>query len=222
MFFRRSPSPRNGFAAVPAWGESEGRQVVFVGTERGMEAKLVPQAGFPLELIRVGGPERHRRRETAAQCGDASRRAVGLRKNSSPPPLQCGVRRRRLCLGSDDAAGGDAPNSHGGFRAERRAGFHQPRACRAWPRASPWRMQETAGRLGARAVVTGCPVRPEFFAIPPKEHRAPFTLLITGGSRGALPINRAVVDSLDRLVASEKISFSSCIRPENVTIMRFE
>ena len=31
------------------------RQVVFVGTERGMEARLVPQAGLPLELIRVAG-----------------------------------------------------------------------------------------------------------------------------------------------------------------------
>ena len=31
------------------------RSVVFVGTERGMEARLVPQAGVPLELIRVAG-----------------------------------------------------------------------------------------------------------------------------------------------------------------------
>src|SRR6202007_2729905 len=30
--------------------------------------------------------------------------------------------------------------------------------------------------------------------------QAPFPILITGGSRGALPINRAVVDSLDRLL----------------------
>ena len=28
---------------------------MFVGTERGIEARLVPQAGFPLELIRVAG-----------------------------------------------------------------------------------------------------------------------------------------------------------------------
>ena len=36
---------------------SEGpeRGVVFVGTERGMEARLVPQAGLPLETIRVPG-----------------------------------------------------------------------------------------------------------------------------------------------------------------------
>lgn len=30
-------------------------EVVFVGTERGLEAKVVPQAGFPLELISVRG-----------------------------------------------------------------------------------------------------------------------------------------------------------------------
>src|SRR5215831_20412156 len=31
------------------------RRVVFVGTERGIESRLVPQAGFLLELIRVAG-----------------------------------------------------------------------------------------------------------------------------------------------------------------------
>src|ERR1700677_4584080 len=29
-------------------------EVRFVGTERGLETRLVPEAGFPLELIRVG------------------------------------------------------------------------------------------------------------------------------------------------------------------------
>src|SRR5215213_4311595 len=31
------------------------RKVVFVGTERGLEKTIVPKAGFPLELISVGG-----------------------------------------------------------------------------------------------------------------------------------------------------------------------
>jgi UDP-N-acetylglucosamine--N-acetylmuramyl-(pentapeptide) pyrophosphoryl-undecaprenol N-acetylglucosamine transferase len=35
--------------------DSGERHVVFVGTERGMEARLVPQAGMPLETIRVAG-----------------------------------------------------------------------------------------------------------------------------------------------------------------------
>ena len=66
---------------------------------------------------------------------------------------------------------------------------------------------QTVARFGARAVLTGCPVRQEFFALSPKQHREPFTLLITGGSRGALPINRAVVDALDRLAARKNRLF---------------
>ena len=31
------------------------REVVLVGTQRGIEMKLVPQAGLPLETIRVAG-----------------------------------------------------------------------------------------------------------------------------------------------------------------------
>src|SRR5260370_34912575 len=32
-----------------------GREVVLVGTQRGIEMKLVPQAGLPLETLRVAG-----------------------------------------------------------------------------------------------------------------------------------------------------------------------
>jgi UDP-N-acetylglucosamine--N-acetylmuramyl-(pentapeptide) pyrophosphoryl-undecaprenol N-acetylglucosamine transferase len=53
-----------------------------------------------------------------------------------------------------------------------------------------------SGHAG-KAVFTGCPVRAEFFSVAPREHAAPFRILITGGSQGALPINRAVIDSLD-------------------------
>src|SRR5258708_4538727 len=52
-----------------------------------------------------------------------------------------------------------------------------------------------------KAIVTGCPVRPEFFSISPRKPEKPFRLLITGGSQGALPINRAFVDAMDRLAA---------------------
>jgi UDP-N-acetylglucosamine--N-acetylmuramyl-(pentapeptide) pyrophosphoryl-undecaprenol N-acetylglucosamine transferase len=52
-----------------------------------------------------------------------------------------------------------------------------------------------------KAIVTGCPVRQEFFLITPRPLAKPFRLLITGGSQGALPINRAFVDAMDRLAA---------------------
>jgi UDP-N-acetylglucosamine--N-acetylmuramyl-(pentapeptide) pyrophosphoryl-undecaprenol N-acetylglucosamine transferase len=54
---------------------------------------------------------------------------------------------------------------------------------------------------GKKATVTGCPVRPEFFSIAPRRPEKPFRLLITGGSQGALPINRTFVDAMDTLAA---------------------
>jgi len=59
----------------------------------------------------------------------------------------------------------------------------------------------TAQALGKKASVTGNPVRAEFFAIQPRKPQKPFRLLITGGSQGALPINRAFVDAMDMLAA---------------------
>jgi UDP-N-acetylglucosamine--N-acetylmuramyl-(pentapeptide) pyrophosphoryl-undecaprenol N-acetylglucosamine transferase len=45
-----------------------------------------------------------------------------------------------------------------------------------------------------RCEVTGLPVRPEFFALQPKQGGV-FTVLITGGSRGARTLNRALRES---------------------------
>jgi UDP-N-acetylglucosamine--N-acetylmuramyl-(pentapeptide) pyrophosphoryl-undecaprenol N-acetylglucosamine transferase len=59
----------------------------------------------------------------------------------------------------------------------------------------------TAERFGKKAVLTGNPVRSEFFQIALRKPEKPFRILVTGGSQGALPINRAVVDAMDRLAA---------------------
>jgi UDP-N-acetylglucosamine--N-acetylmuramyl-(pentapeptide) pyrophosphoryl-undecaprenol N-acetylglucosamine transferase len=59
----------------------------------------------------------------------------------------------------------------------------------------------TAEKFGNKAVFTGNPVRAEFFAIAPRKPEKPFRILITGGSQGALPINRCVVDAMDLLAA---------------------
>jgi UDP-N-acetylglucosamine--N-acetylmuramyl-(pentapeptide) pyrophosphoryl-undecaprenol N-acetylglucosamine transferase len=182
------------------------RRVVFVGTERGMEVRLVPQAGLPIELIRVAGlkgiggmkflrnaallpaslwdSEKILRRH----CFDA---ALGVGGYASGPMMLLALLHRIPTVIFE-------PNVEPGFTNRVLAGMVTHVAVAH---------QQTALRLGRRAVVTGCPVRPEFFAVPPKEHRAPFTVLITGGSRGALPINRAVVDSLDLLAVRKNQLF---------------
>jgi len=48
-------------------------------------------------------------------------------------------------------------------------------------------------------VVTGNPVRAEFFAIPPRKPEKPFRLLVTGGSQGARPINRVFMEAAELL-----------------------
>src|SRR5208282_751617 len=180
---------------------SEGeRRVVFVGTERGMEARLVPQAGLPLETIRVAGLKgiggaKFVRNAAMLPAGlwDSARilrrhrfnAALGVGGYASGPMILLAVMNRIPSVVFE-------PNVEPGFTNRVLAGLATRIAVAH---------QETAARFGAKAVVTGCPIRKEFFAVPAKEHRAPFTLLITGGSRGALPINRAVVDSLDRLAA---------------------
>jgi UDP-N-acetylglucosamine--N-acetylmuramyl-(pentapeptide) pyrophosphoryl-undecaprenol N-acetylglucosamine transferase len=64
--------------------------------------------------------------------------------------------------------------------------------------------ERSAKALGPKAIVTGCPVREEFFAIKPRELQRPFRLLVTGGSQGALVINRAFVDAMDRLAVRKE------------------
>lgn len=186
-------------AVAGEWlGRGEDRQVVIVGTERGLEAKLVPRAGLPLETVRVAGLKGIRGARflrNLAMLGPALADSAGI------------LRRHRVAVafGVGGYASGPMllaarfasipvvvfePNVEPGF-TNRVLAKMAARVAVAHP--------ETARRLGRRAVVTGCPVRPEFFRVPPREHRPPFRLLITGGSQGALPINRAILDGLDRL-----------------------
>jgi UDP-N-acetylglucosamine--N-acetylmuramyl-(pentapeptide) pyrophosphoryl-undecaprenol N-acetylglucosamine transferase len=186
-------------AVAREWLRRGERSVVIVGTDRGMEARLVPQAGIPLETIRVAGLKgiggaKFLRNAAMLPAGLLDSEKIFRRHNfgaalgvggyaSGPMMLLAAMHRIPSVIFE--------PNVEPGFTNRVLARLATRIAVAS---------QETAARFGSRATVTGCPVRQEFFAVPPKDHRAPFNLLITGGSRGALPINRTVVDSLDRLL----------------------
>jgi UDP-N-acetylglucosamine--N-acetylmuramyl-(pentapeptide) pyrophosphoryl-undecaprenol N-acetylglucosamine transferase len=184
----------------------EEREVVIVGTQQGLEAKLVPLAGLPLETIRAAGLKGIRGTRllhNAAMLlpglwdsGKILRRhrfaaAFGVGGYASGPMLLLATMRGIPTVVFE-------PNVEPGF-TNRVLGEMATRVATAF--ADPDR------HFGSRAVVTGCPVRREFFDAPERAHRAPFRLLITGGSRGALPINRAVVDALDLLAARKNELF---------------
>lgn len=188
-------------AIAKEWlSRGEEREVVLVGTERGIEVKLVPQAGLPLETLRVAGLK--------------GKGGAALAKNLAmlaPAMLDA---RRVLRKHKPVAAFGV-----GGYAAG-------PMMLATWfssvpniifePNAEPGLTNKLLAKLskriatgyeisaqawGKKAVVTGCPVRPEFFSIEARQLEKPFRLLITGGSQGALPINRTFVDAMDLLAA---------------------
>src|SRR5712671_1348425 len=176
------------------------REVVLVGTQRGIEMKLVPQAGLPLETLRVaglkgkGGATLLKNLSMLAPAMLDARRV--LRKHK--PVVAFGV--------GGYAAGpmmlatwlGRVPNVI--FEPNAEPGFTNKVLARISDRIATG-YEISARTWGKKAIVTGCPVRPEFFSITPRRPGMPFRLLITGGSQGALPINRAFVDAMDRLAA---------------------
>src|SRR5262250_2880226 len=174
------------------------REVVLVGTQRGIEMKLVPQAGLPLETLRVAGLKGKAGAtllRNLAMLGPAmldARRVVRKHK----PVAAFGV--------GGYAAGpmllatwlGGVPNII--FEPNAEPGLTNKLVARISKRIATG-YEISARTWGRKAVVTGCPVRPEFFSTNASKPVKPIRLLVTGGSQGALPINRVFVDSMDHL-----------------------
>src|SRR5271170_4720192 len=176
------------------------REVVLVGTQRGIEMKLVPQAGLPLETIRVAGLKGKGGTtllKNLAMLGSGLSDAFGVLRRHKPV----------AAFGVGGYAAGPMllatwlkgipnvifePNAEPGFTNKTLARFAKRIATGYEVSAKAW---------GAKAQVTGCPVRSEFFKISPRILKPPYRMLVTGGSQGALPINRAFVDAMDAIAA---------------------
>jgi UDP-N-acetylglucosamine--N-acetylmuramyl-(pentapeptide) pyrophosphoryl-undecaprenol N-acetylglucosamine transferase len=187
-------------------GKFTKREVVIVGTEKGMEAKLVPEAGLPLETIRVAGLKGMRGikfvRNAALLGAGFWDSAAFLRRHRFAAAFGVGGYASGPMMFL--AAMSGVPIVL--FEPNLEPGFTNRVLARLAKRIATG-FEETARRFGAKARATGNPVRAEFFAAPRRDHRPPFTLLITGGSRGAQPINRAMIDTLDLLAAKKNQLF---------------
>jgi len=176
------------------------REVVLVGTQRGLEMRLVPQAGLPLETLRAaglkgkGGLTLIKNFATLfpgmADAFSIARKhkpvaAFGVGGYAAGPMLFATWLRRIPNVIFE-------PNAEPGFTNRVLARLSRKIATGYFV---------TSEKFGAKAVLTGNPVRAEFFAIIPRKPLRPFRILITGGSQGALPVNRAVVDAMDLLAA---------------------
>jgi UDP-N-acetylglucosamine--N-acetylmuramyl-(pentapeptide) pyrophosphoryl-undecaprenol N-acetylglucosamine transferase len=170
-----------------------GHEVFFVGTERGMEARLVPAEGFELQKIAIGGLNRvgwRRKISTLVRLPLATARCVSLVRGvagvfslggyAAGPPVVGALLSRIPVVAME-------PNAFPGF-TNRVVGRMVSRALIAFA--------ETARHFPeGRTELTGLPVREEFFHLPPKPRSVTLDLLITGGSQGSRTLNQAARQS---------------------------
>jgi UDP-N-acetylglucosamine--N-acetylmuramyl-(pentapeptide) pyrophosphoryl-undecaprenol N-acetylglucosamine transferase len=177
--------------------DAYGAEVRFVGTARGLETRLVPEAGFSLELIHVGQLKNvslATRLRTLFDLPLGMMRCVGLLRSFRPdvvvgvggyasgPAMMAAILLRVPTLAFE-------PNAVPGL-ANRLVG--------RWVNAAAVNFEETLGYFrGAR--VTGIPVRQEFFAIAPRTGAAR-RLLVFGGSQGARVLNEVMPRIVGRLL----------------------
>src|ERR1700758_4906933 len=176
------------------------REVVLVGTQRGIEMKLVPQAGLPLETLRAAGLKGKGGLTLAKNFATLAPGMLDafaiLRKHRPIAALGVGGYAAGPMLLATWMRG--VPNVI--FEPNAEPGFTNRGLAKISTRIAAG-FDASAGVWGGKAVVTGCPVRADFFSIAPRTPQKPFRLLITGGSQGALVINRTFVDAMDRLAA---------------------
>jgi UDP-N-acetylglucosamine--N-acetylmuramyl-(pentapeptide) pyrophosphoryl-undecaprenol N-acetylglucosamine transferase len=162
-------------------------EVRFVGTARGLETRLVPEAGFDLALVRSGQLKNvslATRLQTAIDLPlgvmDCMRLlgefepqvVVGVGGYASGPGMLAALVKRVPTLAFE-------PNAVPGL-ANRLVGlFVSAAAVNFAPTTSFFH----------NAHVTGIPVRKEFFAVEPKPEGSPPRLLVFGGSQGARVFN---------------------------------
>jgi UDP-N-acetylglucosamine--N-acetylmuramyl-(pentapeptide) pyrophosphoryl-undecaprenol N-acetylglucosamine transferase len=171
-----------------------GFEVLFVGTERGVESRLVPAAGFRLEQIRVGGIKNlgiatriaslwRLVSETMSQISRFAEwkpaAVFSMGGYVAGPPVLAALLRGVPVVVME-------PNAVPGFTNRRIA---------RWVKRALISFDETARFFPeGRTELTGLPVREEFFHLR-KDSGEEFTVLITGGSQGSRTLNNAARQS---------------------------
>jgi len=171
---------------------ARGHTPVFVGTARGLETRLVPAAGFALELIEIGslqGQGRWHQFRTMMQMPGSVVRCLALARRhdaaavfsmggyaAGPVAVAAALRRLPLILMEPNAMPGLTNRYMARFSRKALLSFED--ALAYFPVGN--------------TELTGLPVRREFFHLPERKRGPIVNILVTGGSRGARTLNRAV------------------------------
>ena len=181
--------------------------ISFAGTASGIEARVVPREGFPLDLLRSGGLKGKSMVDRA--------HAVALLPLGMLDAWRIVVARRpHLVIGVGGYSSGPvvlaaAARGVATMLLEQNA---VPGLTNRWlarvVKAAAVTFDSTQAFFGSKAFVSGNPVRPEFFATAGPhqesgvdEQTSVTRVLVFGGSQGAHAINVAMVEAAPRLAA---------------------
>lgn len=187
-----------GLAVAREFQRRDGKsEVLFIGTEQGIEYRVVPKEGFKLETLTVKGIKGRGIRGTldalyGVPAGLLRSLAIlrafrpdcviGLGGYASGPVLLAAKLKRIRCAIMEQNL---------------RPGFTNKLLARWVDRVFTAYRESAAYFPGARVIETGNPVR--WTRVPQVKRSDKFTLLIFGGSAGARRINYGVVDALNLL-----------------------
>jgi UDP-N-acetylglucosamine--N-acetylmuramyl-(pentapeptide) pyrophosphoryl-undecaprenol N-acetylglucosamine transferase len=182
-------------AIAHALKERYNAEVLFIGTARGIENRLVPTAGYPLKLVKVGALKNVSLATRLKTSFDLPRAIWDSRRMISEfrPDVMIGV--GGYASGPAMFAGALSGIPTLAFEPNFVPGFAN-RLVAPMVSAAAVHFPET-GRYFRRFEVTGVPVRKAFFESANQARGAhPPTLLVFGGSQGAHFINQVVIQSL--------------------------
>jgi UDP-N-acetylglucosamine--N-acetylmuramyl-(pentapeptide) pyrophosphoryl-undecaprenol N-acetylglucosamine transferase len=169
-------------------GEAPGPEIEFLGTGRGLEAQVVPAAGFRLRTIVAAGLKGLKGAKRVVNLLVLPRSAFQTARvlREFQPDVVVGIGGYLAGPVMLEAALKDIPT----LLIEPNAvpGFTN-RVLAPLVRVAAVGFERAAAFYGAKARVTGHPIRREFFTVPTKVHAAPFTILVLGGSQGSRGIN---------------------------------
>ncbi len=165
-------------------------EMLFVGTARGMENRLVPQAGFELALVQVGALKNVSLATRLRTLFDLPRSVMQARKiiHRFRPDVVIGVGGYASGPGMAAAILSGIPTL--AFEPNLVPGLAN-RLVGRWVSAGAVHFEQTK-QYFRNARVVGVPVRPEFFSVSSGTQNHPPTLLVFGGSQGAHAINQVV------------------------------
>jgi UDP-N-acetylglucosamine--N-acetylmuramyl-(pentapeptide) pyrophosphoryl-undecaprenol N-acetylglucosamine transferase len=188
---------------------AQSREIVWLGTRHGLEARVVPAAGIPIEWVSVHGL---RGKGKMTLLAAPFRLCFALLQS-----LRILARHRPAAvLGMGGFVSG--PGGLAAWLLRRPLVIHEQNAVsgltnRLLARLARVVLQAFPGSFSSRvnAESVGNPVRADISAIAEPETRmagrhGPLRLLVLGGSQGALAINRVLPAALARLPANIKLS----------------